>query len=210
MKRKLTRSENMSRIRGKDTKPEILLRKALWAKGLRYRLHFDLPGHPDLVFSKSRLAVFVDGCFWHGCPYHYSAPRTRADFWKSKLRRNVLRDMEVEDRLKAMDWRVLRIWQHELKDLGSVMERIIGIMETDSVAPVYFRPKINMDTTIAEPVASYGKQETEWRKCPCGSRDVRVLEVSGQGSLRPNVDRRPVGLELICGKCRNVFRLNFG
>jgi DNA mismatch endonuclease (patch repair protein) len=69
---KLSRCENISRIRGRDTGPEIRLRKALWRAGMRYRLRYDLPGRPDLTFVGARLAVFVDGCFWHGCPVHYS------------------------------------------------------------------------------------------------------------------------------------------
>ncbi|HYO69174.1 MAG TPA: very short patch repair endonuclease, partial [Archangium sp.] len=85
----LTRSEQMSRIRGKDTSPERLLRSALWRAGLRFRLQSRTPyGRPDVVFSKARVAVFIDGCFWHGCPDHYVRPRTRNDFWSSKLLEN--------------------------------------------------------------------------------------------------------------------------
>ena len=79
---KKQRSRCMSAIRGRDTKPEILLRKALWYKGYRYRLKNRLPGKPDIAFPTERLAVFVDGCFWHGCPEHYKKPSTHAAFWR--------------------------------------------------------------------------------------------------------------------------------
>lgn len=203
-KRKLTRSENMSRIRSKDTKPEILLRKALWAKGFRYRLHSDLPGRPDLVFPRFRLAVFMDGCFWHGCPQHYAAPKTRADFWKNKLRRNVLRDMEVEDQLADMGWKSLRFWEHDLKYMEKIVEKISGYMKENSSSTVYRFAEKSGGATIAETLSPYGSKE--WRICTCGSPDVRLLAVSGPGSLRPDADRKPESAELICRKCRNIFQ----
>src|SRR4051794_33740524 len=88
------RSRCMSRIKGKNTKPELMLRKALWAAGLRYRLHTRLPGRPDLTFSGSRVVVFVDGCFWHSCPKHRTTPKTNAAFWNAKIGRNTARDRE--------------------------------------------------------------------------------------------------------------------
>lgn len=109
------RSFNMSRIRGKNTKPELIFRKALWSAGLRYRLRSKLPGRPDLVFPSRKVAVFVDGCFWHQCPEHFQWPKTRPDFWKQKITRTVKRDKEVSDQLKKMGWTVVRVWEHELK-----------------------------------------------------------------------------------------------
>jgi len=109
------RSRCMSRIRSKDTKPELLLRRALWAGGHRYRTNYKLTGRPDLVFVRSKLAVFVDGCFWHGCPEHYQAPKTSADFWRDKIRKNILRDVEVTEQLQSEGWRVLRFWEHETR-----------------------------------------------------------------------------------------------
>ncbi len=106
----------MSAIRGRDTKPEILLRKALWHKGYRYRLKNRLPGRPDIVFSTERVAVFVDGCFWHGCPEHYQKPATNANFWREKIRRNRKRDREVNALLKSQGWKVLRFWEHEVRN----------------------------------------------------------------------------------------------
>jgi len=116
----------MSRVRDRDTKPEILLRKALWARGARYRLHTDLPGKPDLVFSGKRLAVFVDGCFWHGCPIHGEIPASNRAFWEKKLGDNVARDRRTNAKLSEMGWRILRIWVHEIKqDVEAVAERVI-------------------------------------------------------------------------------------
>ncbi len=127
-RQRLTRSENMARIRSRDTKPEIRLRQALWAAGCRYRLRSDLPGSPDILFVKARVAVFVDGCFWHGCPLHYSAPRTREEFWKTKLRKNVLRDIAADDALVSDKWEVFRVWEHELKDTEDVVRRIQNLL----------------------------------------------------------------------------------
>jgi DNA mismatch endonuclease (patch repair protein) len=110
------RSYCMSRIRGYDTKPEILLRKMLWSLGLRYRLKSKLPGSPDFVFPKYRAVVFVDGCFWHGCPDHMTRPKTNSKFWVTKIEKNKKRDLKVNRILRANGWNVLRIWEHEIKD----------------------------------------------------------------------------------------------
>ena len=91
------------------------LRRALWARGLRYRLHAPTPaGKPDIVFPGPKVAVFVDGCQWHGCPEHYVRPRTRADFWSAKLAGNVERDRRQTVQLESMGWRVIRIWEHQV------------------------------------------------------------------------------------------------
>jgi DNA mismatch endonuclease (patch repair protein) len=111
----LTRSEIMARIRGSNTTPERLLRRALWRAGLRYRLHSPtVLGRPDVVFPGSRVAVFIDGCFWHGCPEHYVRPRTRSDFWARKLSENVARDSRQISELAGQGWRVCRIWEHRI------------------------------------------------------------------------------------------------
>ncbi len=127
------RSYNMSRIRGRDTKPELILRKALWSDGLRYRLKSKLPGQPDLVFPGGQVAVYVDGCFWHKCPEHFQWPKTRPEFWKNKIARNVERDREITGQLKKMGWTVLRIWEHELRDdLKNVVKRIDQALSDES------------------------------------------------------------------------------
>jgi DNA mismatch endonuclease (patch repair protein) len=129
-RRPLTRSENMSRIRGKDTQPELKLRRELWAAGFRYLLHDKrLPGKPDLVFPGRRTAIFVHGCFWHcheGCG-NFRIPKTRSEWWMAKLTRNKVRDAEVQDELKATGWRVIVIWECEVGDqarMAAVMDKL--------------------------------------------------------------------------------------
>ena len=119
------RSRNMSRIRGKNTKPEMTLRKALWALGLRYQIHYKIPGKPDIVFVSAKLAVFVDGCFWHGCPEHAVSPKGNSDFWAKKLDKNKLRDQMVNSELDKNNWRLIRVWEHEIEQyLPNVVARI--------------------------------------------------------------------------------------
>lgn len=112
-----TRSFVMSRIRGRDTKPEMILRRALAAIGVRgYRLHADVPGRPDLAFGKIKLAVFVDGCFWHGCPRcAIPMPRSNRDYWLPKLALNARRDRRTNRKLRSMGWSVMHIWEHQLR-----------------------------------------------------------------------------------------------
>lgn len=118
------RSWLMSRVRGSDTTPEILLRKALWAEGLRYRLRNKLSGHPDIVFIRQKVAIFVDGCFWHSCPLHGTKPKTNVSFWKEKLLMNRARDKRVNTTLRAEGWTVLRFWQHDVqKSLSKCVNR---------------------------------------------------------------------------------------
>lgn len=128
------RSRCMSRIRNKNTQPEIIIRKMLWALGLRYRIHHCLPGKPDIVFPKQRLAVFIDGCFWHRCPMHYQAPATRPEFWEAKIAGNIRRDRKVDERLVKDGWFVLRIWEHEVRDdpertVQAIRERLRELTE---------------------------------------------------------------------------------
>ena len=123
--RPLTKSEQMSRVRGADTGPEMALRRALWRAGLRYRVRPKIPGRPDLAFVGCKIAVFVDGCFWHGCPEHYKASATNVAFWSEKIARNQRRDREVEIALTKLGWTVMRYWEHEVDgDFVSVVERI--------------------------------------------------------------------------------------
>ena len=99
----------MSRIKGRDTGSELSLRRSVWAIGLRYRLQYRIGRtRPDMVFVSAKLAVFVDGCFWHGCPLHSTMPKNNRDFWEQKLRRNRERDAENTQWLEAKGWRVLR------------------------------------------------------------------------------------------------------
>ncbi|MEK6251657.1 MAG: very short patch repair endonuclease [Actinomycetota bacterium] len=109
----LSKSEQMARVRSSNTKPELTLRRELWRRGLRYRLGVRLPGRPDICFIGRRVAVFVDGCFWHGCPDHYTAPRQNWEFWQAKLERNMERDRRVDRELQDAGWSVLRLWEHQ-------------------------------------------------------------------------------------------------
>jgi len=117
----------MSRIRGRDTSPEVELRHAVWRLGLRYRLNRRVAGiRPDFIFPGLRLAVFVDGCFWHGCPDHYVRPRSsNAEFWASKLSQNVARDERQLKQLHAEGWRVIRVWEHEVEHRPSATASFI-------------------------------------------------------------------------------------
>lgn len=116
------RSANMKANRRVDTKPELALRRALHATGLRYRKDFrlDLPDgvrvRPDIVFTARRVAVFVDGCFWHCCPEHGTQPASNTWYWEPKLRRNVERDRAADAALDAAGWTVVRLWEHEALD----------------------------------------------------------------------------------------------
>lgn len=120
----LSRSEHMARVKGKNTSPERILRSALWDAGLRYRLGYKVPaGRPDLVFPGPKVTVSVDGCFWHGCPAHYSRPRSREEFWSQKLAANTERDSRLTLRLESLGWIVLRVWEHEVfTELDEVVE----------------------------------------------------------------------------------------
>jgi DNA mismatch endonuclease, patch repair protein len=119
------RSWCMSKIRGRNTGPELALRHALWCKGLRYRLKSALPGRPDIIFPSRRVALFVDGCFWHGCPQHGTSPKANSEFWRDKIRRNIERDRKMSDHIQNLGWTVLRFWEHEIDtDLSDVV-RII-------------------------------------------------------------------------------------
>ena len=121
------RSFNMSRVRGKNTSPEIKLRKMLSAAGIRgYRIHYDLPGKPDIVFTKKRIAIFIDGCFWHKCPVDFQEPETRKEFWMKKIQSNVERDKRTNKKLSDKGWAVIRIWEHEMrKDPEKVLKKIL-------------------------------------------------------------------------------------
>jgi DNA mismatch endonuclease, patch repair protein len=112
---KKQRSQLMSKIRGKNTQPELVFRRFIWSKGVRgYRLHKKLPGRPDLYFGPKKVAMFIDGCFWHKCPECYRAPKTNKNFWNTKIKRNIARDLAADVALREMDVTTLRFWEHEV------------------------------------------------------------------------------------------------
>jgi len=110
-----------------ETRPELALRRALHSRGLRYRVHLPVPGAPrrriDVAFTRARLAIFVDGCFWHGCPEHGRVPSRNGDWWRWKLRRNMERDAETTALLQANGWTVVRVWEHE--DVAVAVGRVV-------------------------------------------------------------------------------------
>ena len=126
------RSENMRRIGSKNSNPEKLLRKLLFAQGYRYRLHVrNLPGKPDLVFPGRRKVIFVNGCFWHRhgpCP-DSRLPKTNLDYWLPKLRRNMERDIDHARSLRRLGWDVLTVWDCELKPPYSVLQAVVEFLE---------------------------------------------------------------------------------
>lgn len=124
------RSEIMSNIRGSNTRPEIAVRKLVYALGYRYRLHVrKLPGCPDLVFRKKKKVIFVHGCFWHahGCKKGLP-PKSNLDYWLPKLEENKHRDSRNISELKALGWKVMVIWQCELKDVELTKQRLISFL----------------------------------------------------------------------------------
>ena len=144
------RSRNMAAIKGKDTKPEMIVRKYLFSRGLRYRVQVrKLPGNPDIVLPKYKTVIFVNGCFWHGhegCRY-FRLPKSNVEFWEEKIKRNVARDFRNEAELKALGWRVVRVWECEIKTLAQreeylkcLYDRIVNptqsyLIETDMDEP---------------------------------------------------------------------------
>ena len=134
-------SRRMAAVRRKDTRPELALRRAVHRRGMRYfvdraPLANDRRRRADLVFPRKRVAVFMDGCFWHGCPEHTRPPRTNEQWWAAKLRGNVARDRETDARLSAAGWRVVRVWEHEPVDAAAArVERAVRGKKIDTHDP---------------------------------------------------------------------------
>jgi DNA mismatch endonuclease (patch repair protein) len=123
------RSWNMSRIKGKNTKPELLVRQFLFSHGIRYRIHTTLPGRPDIVIKKKRIVVFVNGCFWHGHTDCKDAgiPKSNTAFWQNKISGNVERDTRNRLQLEQDDWKVITLWECELgKDRETTLENTLN------------------------------------------------------------------------------------
>ncbi|CAM3587928.1 very short patch repair endonuclease [Nocardioides zeicaulis] len=127
----------MSNLARRDTRPEIALRRALHSRGLRYRVQSKVPGNNrrtiDIAFTRVRLAVYVDGCFWHGCPEHHVRPRTNSDWWRWKIERNQARDADTDRELTEAGWEVVRVWEHvSPPNAADLVEGIYRIMARDS------------------------------------------------------------------------------
>lgn len=131
------RSALMARVRQRGTTPELLVRRLLFSRGWRYRLHTrSLPGTPDIVFPRLRAAIFVHGCFWHGhggCAL-FTVPKTRTEYWNRKVEENRKRDADKEERLRALGWTVLTVWQCETKDQESLVEKLTCFLESRRAA----------------------------------------------------------------------------
>lgn len=133
------RSYNMSRIRGKDTKPEELVRKYLFSQGFRYRKNdARLPGKPDIVLPKYKTVIFVNGCFWHaheGCKY-FVWPKNNEDFWRIKITSNVTRDSEKREQLENMGWKVIVVWECQLKKAVRIqtLEKLAVMLRSDDIS----------------------------------------------------------------------------
>lgn len=113
----------------RDTPCELALRSAVHRLGLRYRVDWTLPGtrrRADMAFASARVAVFVDGCFWHGCPRHATFPKANADWWRAKLAANVARDRDTDARLRKLGWKVLRFWEHH--DMAKAAQRVQAVV----------------------------------------------------------------------------------
>ncbi len=116
-------SRQMQRMPRRDTAPELALRRELHRRGLRFRKDYErIPGRPDIAFPRARLAVFVDGCFWHRCPEHATQPKNNASWWSAKLDSNVTRDRRQDQQLVDQGWTVVRVWEHEA--VGEACDRI--------------------------------------------------------------------------------------
>jgi DNA mismatch endonuclease, patch repair protein len=126
---KKIRSKIMSSIRSKNTWPELRIRKLLWASGKRYRIHDkSIFGTPDISSRKNKIAIFIDGCFWHGCKRCYTRPKTNSEFWRKKILANRRRRKLVISRLKNEDWKVLEIWEHQIESESMKLSHKISKM----------------------------------------------------------------------------------
>lgn len=160
------RHANMASIHGKDTKPEMVVRRYLWGHGFRYRLnHPRLPGKPDIVMRKYRTCIFVNGCFWHGhegCRY-YTVPKTNTEFWQKKIARNQERDRGVQQKLAFMGWHSITIWECQLKPkerektLQSLAYTLNSIFLADHTVKRYEIPE-EKPMMAAEDVAEYNNE----------------------------------------------------
>jgi DNA mismatch endonuclease, patch repair protein len=109
-----TVSRQMQKMRRSSTRPETLIRRELHRRGLRFRVNYrSLPGRPDVVFTSARIAIFVDGCFWHACPEHFVMPKNNREWWREKLEQNVARDRRKDQQLDELGWTVIHAWEHE-------------------------------------------------------------------------------------------------
>lgn len=155
------RSRCMAAIKGKDTKPEMIVRKYLFSRGLRFRVQVrKLPGKPDIVLSKYRTVIFVNGCFWHGhvgCKY-YRLPKSNVEFWENKIRNNKARDARNEEQLKALGWSVMRVWECDIRKVAGREEYLQHLYDTIiKPQPKGYDTEYETAPLAAEPENIYGQ-----------------------------------------------------
>lgn len=157
------RSRNMAAIKGKDTKPEMIVRKYLFSRGMRFRVQVrKLPGNPDIVLTKYKTVIFVNGCFWHGhegCRY-FRLPKSNIEFWEEKIERNVARDVRNEAELKALGWRVVRVWECEIKTVAQREEYLKHLYDriVNPAQSYLIETDIDKPSIAAEPESQYDCQ----------------------------------------------------
>lgn len=155
------RHKCMAAVKGKDTKPELIVRKYLFSRGLRFRVQVkNLPGRPDIALPKYKTVIFVNGCFWHGherCKY-FHIPKSNVEFWKSKIERNIARDNRNEAELKALGWRVIRVWECDIRKVTGREEYLNRLYYTiTKQKPLYgYNPETYIMPLAAEPESDYG------------------------------------------------------
>lgn len=155
------RSRCMAAIKGKDTKPEMIVRKYLFSRGLRYRVNNrKLPGSPDIVLRKYKTVVFIDGCFWHGhegCK-HYRLPKSNVDYWRHKIAMNIARDYVNGVDLRLAGWKVIRVWECEIKTKMSRDARLERLYNEITLGrkPDKYKPAQDGEAIAAEPAEPYG------------------------------------------------------
>jgi DNA mismatch endonuclease (patch repair protein) len=126
----------MQRNKALDTAPEKRLRSILWQMGFRFRIGHRLLGKPDIVFSRQKVVVFVDGCFWHGCREHWRLPKSNSVYWSRKIDRNRMRDLKTSRELRKQGWRVIRVWEHEtIPDIEKPAMAISSVLKKSSLCP---------------------------------------------------------------------------
>lgn len=168
------RSKNMAAIRNRDTAPEILVRKALYGLGYRYRLHTkNLPGTPDIVLPKYKAIILVNGCFWHkhDCDL-FKLPKSRADFWRTKLDSNVIRDVSNQTRLRDLEWRVAIIWECYLKGktripITDITDQLSQWLQSNNPDFAILRPATEPDSLSQVAPESQELTEVFADACPC-------------------------------------------